>query len=66
MVILSLKLLFKMVKLNDPLMAKKYGHRDPPGLGFFRKGNYVKYDGKIKDELPHAVHTCDIGIEVLF
>jgi hypothetical protein len=55
-----------MVKLNDPLMAKKYGHRDPPGLGFFRKGNYVKYDGKIKDELPHAVHTCDIGIEVLF
>ena len=36
----------KLVKLDDPLMAKKYGHRDPPGLGFFRKGNYVKYDGK--------------------
>ena len=36
----------KLVKLDDPLMAKKYGHRDPPGLGFFRKGNYIKYDGK--------------------
>ena len=28
----------KIVKIDDPLMAKKYGHRDPPGLGFFRKG----------------------------
>ena len=26
----------KIVKIDDPLMAKKYGHRDPPGLGFFR------------------------------
>ena len=45
-----------MVKLNDPLMAKKYGHRDPPGLGFFRKGNYVKYDGKMNVKLPHPVY----------
>ena len=37
----------KLVKIDDPLMAKKYGHRDPPGLGYFRKGNYVKYDGRI-------------------
>ena len=37
----------KLVKIDDPLMAKKYGHRDPPGLGYFRKGNYVKYDGTI-------------------
>lgn len=37
----------KLVKIDDPLMAKKYGHRDPPGLGYFRKGNYVKYDGMI-------------------
>ena len=37
----------KLVKIDDPLMAKKYGHRDPPGLGYFRKGNYVKYDGAI-------------------
>ena len=36
----------KMVKIDDPLMAKKYGHREPPGLGFFRKGNYIKYEGK--------------------
>ena len=36
----------KMVKIEDPLMAKKYGHREPPGLGFFRKGNYIKYEGK--------------------
>ena len=28
----------KMVKIDDPLMAKKYGHREPPGLGYFRKG----------------------------
>ena len=27
-------------------MSKKYGNRVPPGLGYFRKGNYVKYDGK--------------------
>ena len=31
----------KMVKIDDPLMAKKYGHRDPPGLGFFRKGIFL-------------------------
>ena len=35
----------RLVKINDPLMSKKYGHRTPPGLGFFRKGNYVKFDG---------------------
>ena len=37
----------KLVKIDDPLMAKKYGHRDPPGLGYFRKGNYIKYDGML-------------------
>ena len=31
----------KMVKIDDPLMAKKYGHREPPGLGFFRKGTKI-------------------------
>ena len=36
----------RIVKIEDPLMAKKYGHRNPPGLGFFRQGNYIKYDGK--------------------
>ena len=38
----------KLVKIDDPLMAKKYGHRDPPGLGYFRKGNYIKYDGTLE------------------
>lgn len=37
----------KLVKIDDQLMAKKYGHREPPGLGYFRKGNYVKYDGSL-------------------
>jgi len=40
----------RMVKLDDPLMSKKYGHRAPPGLGFFRKGNYVKFDGDLFDD----------------
>lgn len=40
----------KMVKIDDPLMAKKYGHREPPGLGYFRKGNYIKYEGDEFDE----------------
>jgi len=40
----------RMVKLNDPLMSKKYGHRAPPGLGFFRKGNYIKFDGDLFDD----------------
>jgi hypothetical protein len=37
-----------MVKISDPLMSKKYGHRTPPGLGFFRKGNYLKFDGELE------------------
>ncbi len=41
---------YRMVKISDPLMSKKYGHRTPPGLGFFRKGNYLKFDGKNKIE----------------
>jgi len=40
----------RMVKINDPLMSKKYGHRNPPGLGFFRKGNYIKFDGDLFDD----------------
>jgi len=38
------------VKINDGLMAKKYGHRSPPGIGYFRKGNYIKYDGDLYDD----------------
>ncbi len=40
----------RLVKLNDPLMAKKYGHRLPPGLGYFRHGNYIKYEGDNYDD----------------
>lgn len=40
----------RLVKLEDTLMAKKYGHRTPPGLGYFRQGNYVKYDGDLFDD----------------
>ena len=35
----------QMVKMNDRLMAKKYGFRNPPGLVYFRKGKYIKYEG---------------------
>ncbi len=37
----------RVVKMEDALIAKKYGHRYPPGLGYFRQGDYVKYDGEM-------------------
>jgi len=40
----------RFVKLKDALISKKYGHRMLPGLGFFRKGNYVKFEGDLLDE----------------
>jgi len=40
----------RTVKLEDDLMAKKYGHRQPPGVGYFRQGQYVKYEGDVMDE----------------
>jgi len=40
----------RFVKLNDKLMAKKYGFRDPPGLAYFRKGKHIKFDGDLYDE----------------
>ena len=40
----------RMVKIDDPRMSKKYGHRNPPGLGYFRKGNYIKFDGDLYDD----------------
>ncbi|TRY76604.1 hypothetical protein TCAL_03494 [Tigriopus californicus] len=39
----------RLAKIDDPLMAKKYGHRNPPGLGYFRHANYIKYDGDLFD-----------------
>ncbi|XP_042207519.1 uncharacterized protein LOC121856222 isoform X4 [Homarus americanus] len=40
----------QMVKMNDRLMAKKYGYRNPPGLVYFRKAKHIKYDGDLYDE----------------
>ena len=39
-----------LVKINDNLIAKKYGIRNPPGLVFFRRGKPLKYDGDLFDE----------------
>ncbi|KFM78691.1 Protein disulfide-isomerase A5, partial [Stegodyphus mimosarum] len=39
-----------LVKMSDKLMAKKHGIKNPPGLIFFRNGNPLKYQGKLKDE----------------
>nr|XP_045619924.1 uncharacterized protein LOC123771446 isoform X4 [Procambarus clarkii] len=40
----------QMVKMNDRLMAKKYGFRNPPGLVYFRKAKHIKYDGDLYDD----------------
>ncbi|XP_037080848.1 uncharacterized protein LOC119101604 isoform X2 [Pollicipes pollicipes] len=38
------------VKIDDKLMAKKFGFRDPPGLAYFRKGKHIKFDGDLYDD----------------
>lgn len=35
-----------LVKMQDNLMAKKYGIRKPPGLAYFRHGKHIRYPGK--------------------
>ncbi|XP_042867144.1 uncharacterized protein LOC122249976 [Penaeus japonicus] len=40
----------QLVKMNDRLMAKKYGYRNPPGLVYFRKGKHIKYEGDLYDD----------------
>ncbi|KAL7646704.1 UNVERIFIED_CONTAM: hypothetical protein RMT77_001957 [Armadillidium vulgare] len=40
----------QMVKMNDRLMAKKYGFRNPPGLVYFRRGKHITYEGDLYDE----------------
>ena len=41
----------KMVKIEDPIISKKYGMRQPPGIGLFRKGaDFIKYEGDIFDQ----------------
>ncbi len=52
----------RMVKISDPLMSKKYGHRTPPGLGFFRKGNYLKFDGKIEPFIIKYLYLYNLSV----
>lgn len=40
----------QLVKMNDNLMAKKYGIRNPPGISYFRRGKNIKYPGDLFDE----------------
>ena len=41
----------KVVKIEDPIISKKYGMRQPPGIGLFRKGtDFIKYEGDIFDQ----------------
>ncbi|XP_066956725.1 uncharacterized protein [Macrobrachium rosenbergii] len=40
----------QLVKMNDRLMAKKYGFRNPPGLVYFRKAKHIKYEGDLYDD----------------
>lgn len=39
-----------LVKINDPLIAKKYGIRNPPGLVYFRRGKHIRYESNLFDE----------------
>ena len=35
-----------MVKLQDPVLAKRYGIKTFPSLVYFRNGNPLTFDGK--------------------
>ena len=39
-----------LVKINDQLIAKKYGIRQTPGLVYFRRGKHIRFDGNLFDE----------------
>nr|XP_037282147.1 uncharacterized protein LOC119175058 isoform X1 [Rhipicephalus microplus] len=39
-----------LVKMQDNLMAKKYGIRNPPGLAYFRHSKHLKFTGDLFDE----------------
>ncbi len=36
-----------MVKLQDPVLAKRYGIKTFPSLVYFRNGNPLTFDGKV-------------------
>jgi len=40
----------EFVKIDDPLIAKKYGIRNPPGLVYFRHGKPMKFTGDLLNE----------------
>ena len=52
----------RFVKINDKLMAKKYGFRDPPGLAYFRKGKHIKFDGELRFDTVHAAAAFSLRL----
>ena len=40
-----------LVKINDDLIAKKYGIRQPPGLVLFRRQKPIKFEGNLFEEM---------------
>ena len=52
-----------MVKLQDPVLAKRYGIKTFPSLVYFRNGNPLTFDGKVSNLydkgsfINYVVHT---------
>lgn len=46
-----------LVKCDDYLMAKKYGHRVTPALVFFRHGKVIHFEGTRHPDLHHTTHN---------
>lgn len=43
-----------LVKCDDYLMSKKYGHRSTPALVFFRHGKILHFEGGTRSFYPHS------------
>lgn len=39
-----------IAKMQDALMAKRFGVKELPGLILFRKGRHIKYEDDLEDE----------------
>ncbi|CAG7689960.1 unnamed protein product [Allacma fusca] len=39
-----------IARMSDPIIAKKYGIRNLPGLALFRKGHHIIYEDDLEDE----------------
>lgn len=51
-----------LVKCDDYLMSKKYGHRSTPALVYFRHGKIIHFEGKpwiIHDSITNVVNWLD-------